>query len=52
MFLSIYVKRNHFIIFSILCNEIKKSFIINLIKYNNNTTTIAQYFIKQIIVNI
>jgi len=49
---SIYVKRDNLIIFSILYNEIKKFFIVNLIKYNNNTTTIAQYFIEQTIVNI
>jgi hypothetical protein len=50
--LSIYVKRDNLIISSILYNEIKKIFIVNLIKYNNDTTTIAQYFIEQIIVNI
>ncbi len=50
--LSIYIKRSDLIIFNILCNKIKKSFIINLIKYNSNITTIAQYFIEQIIINI
>jgi len=35
-----------------LCNKIKRFFIKNLIKYDNNATTIAQYFIKQIIINI
>jgi len=50
--LSIYVKRDNLIISSILYNEIKKIFIVNLIKYNNDTTMIAQYFIEQIIVNI
>ncbi len=52
MFLSIYIKRDNSIIFSILYNKIKKYFIINLIKYDNNAITIAQYFIKQIIINI
>jgi len=52
MFLSIYTKRDNLIIFNILCNEIKRSFIINLIKYNSDTTTIGQYSIEQIIVNI
>ncbi len=50
--LSIYIKRGNPIIFNILCNEMKKSFIINLIKYNSDATTIARYFIEQIIVNI
>ncbi len=50
--LSIYIKRDNLIISNILCNEIKKFFIINLIKYYSNATTIARYFIKQIIVNI
>jgi hypothetical protein len=50
--LSIYVKRDNLFIFNILCNKIKRSFIINLIKYNNNATTIARYFIKQVIINI
>jgi len=44
--LSLHVKRDNFIIFSILYNEIKRSFIINLIKYDSDATTIAQYFIK------
>jgi len=52
MFLSIYVKRDNLIISSILCNEIKNFFIINLIKYDNNTITITRYSIEQIIINI
>jgi len=50
--LSIYVKRNDLIIPSILCDEMKRFFFVNLIKYDNNATTIARYFIEQIIVNI
>jgi hypothetical protein len=50
--LSIYIKRNNFIIFDILYNKIKKSFIIILIKYISNIITIAQYFINQNIINI
>jgi len=50
--LSIYVKRDDLIILNILCNEIKNFFIINLIKYDSDATTIARYFIEQIIVNI
>ena len=50
--LNIYVKRNDFIISSILCDEMKKFFFVNLIKYDNDATTIARYFIKQVIVNI
>jgi hypothetical protein len=50
--LSIYVKRDNPIIFSILCDEIKKFFFVNLIKYNSDTTKIARYFIERIIVNI
>jgi len=46
------LKKSDLIISNILCNKIKKSFIVNLIKYNSNATTIAQYFIKQIIFNI
>ncbi len=52
MFLNIYIKRNNLIISSILYNKIKKIFIVNLIKYNNNATTIARYFIEKVIVNI
>ena len=52
MFLSIYIKRDNSIIYSILYNKIKKSFIVNLIKYDNNAITIAQYFTKQILINI
>ena len=44
--LSIYVKRDNFIISNILCNEMKRFFFVNLIKYDNDTTTIARYFIK------
>ncbi len=50
--LSIYVKRSDFIISNILCNEMKEFFFVNLIKYDSDTTTIARYFIEQIIVNI
>ncbi len=50
--LNIYIKRDNLIILDILYNKIKKSSIVNLIKYNSNTTTIAQYSIKQIIINI
>jgi len=50
--LNIYVKRNDLIISSILCNEMKNFFFVNLIKYDNDATTIAQYFIEQVIVNI
>jgi hypothetical protein len=50
--LNIYIKRDNLIILDILYNKIKKFFIVNLIKYNSNTITIAQYFIKQIIINI
>jgi len=52
IFLNIYVKRSDFIISNILCNKIKRFFILNLIKYDNDTTIIAQYFIKQIIITI
>ena len=44
--LSIYIKRDNLIILSILYNEIKRFFFVNLIKYDNNTITIAQYFIE------
>jgi hypothetical protein len=50
--LNIYVKRGDLIISSILCDEMKKFFIVILIKYVNNATTIARYSIEQIIVNI
>ncbi len=50
--LSIYINRNDFIVSSILCNKMKNFFFINLIKYDSDATTIARYFIKQIIVNI
>jgi len=50
--LSIYVKRSDLIISNILCNEIKRFFFVNLIKYDNDATMIARYFIEQIIVNI
>ncbi len=49
---SIYIKKNDFIISSILCNKIKKFCFVNLIKYNSDATTIVRYFIEQIIVNI
>ncbi len=40
------------IISSILCDKMKRFFIVILIKYVNDATTIARYFIEQIIVNI
>jgi len=46
IFLSIYIKRSDLIILEILCNKIKRFFIVNLIKYNNNIITIAQYSIE------
>jgi len=52
LYFKFYIKRNNFIISNILYNKIKKFFFVNLIKYNSNTITIAQYFIEQIIVNI
>ena len=39
--LSIYIKRDDFIIFSILCDEMKNFFFVNLIKYDSDATTIA-----------
>jgi len=47
--LSIYVKRNNLIIFNILYNEIKRSFFVNLIKYNSDATTIAQYLLNKLL---
>ncbi len=44
--LSIYVKRDDLIISSILCDEMKKKFFVNLIKYDSDATTITRYFIK------
>jgi len=50
--LSIHVKRSDPIIPSILCGEMKGFFFVNLIKYNNDATTIARYSIEQVIVDI
>ena len=50
--MNIHVKRDDLIISSILCDEMKEFFFVNLIKYDSDATTIARYFIEQIIVNI
>jgi len=47
--LSIHIKRSDFIILDILYNEMKRSFFVNLIKYDNDATTIARYLSSKLL---